>query len=68
MEFKPVREKDGGPVINWLADRLMSIASLLMKIALPYATMYEATFDEDDEQTDPGNYCAEGCCSVDHSL
>lgn len=68
MEFKPVRQKDGGPVINWLADLLMSLSSLLLKIAMPYALMYEATLDEENKDTDPGDYCAEGCCSIDHSL
>ena len=65
MEFKPVRAKDGGPVINWLADRLMGVSSALMKIAMPYALMYEATLDEDSDDCDS---CDENCCSVDHSL
>ena len=69
MKTRPIREKDGGPAVNWLADRLMDLSSLLMKIAMPYALMYEVTSMEDDEDDiDPGDCCAEGCCPIDHSL
>lgn len=70
MKTRPVREKDGGPVVNWLADRLMDLSSLLMKVAMPYALMYEVVslHEDDDDEADQGQSCAEGCCPIDHSL
>lgn len=62
METRPVRNNDGGPVINWLADRLMDLSSILLKIAMPYALMYEVVFDDEDKQEQ------QSCCTVDHSL
>jgi hypothetical protein len=49
--FRPLpREKDGGPIINWLAERALRLSSWLMEIALPYAVLYE--WSATDETTD----------------
>lgn len=66
MEFRPHRDKDGGVVINWCADRLMDLSSILMKIAMPYALMYEAVLDDKEDEDDSDD--SDNCCSVDHNI
>jgi hypothetical protein len=67
MKFTPKREKDGGPVINWLADQAMNLSSWLTRKSMKYALLYEAEFTDEDELDQPES-CAcgrgEGCCSV----
>lgn len=44
----------------------MNLSSLLMKIAMPYALMYEVTFDDEEEDYDLPS--SDNCCSVDHVI
>lgn len=46
--WRHVRENDGGPVINFLADVAQGIAGWLLKKSMPYAKMY--TFELQDWQ------------------
>lgn len=65
MEFRPVREKDGGLVVNWLADRAQQLGSWLIKVSMGYALFYEADISEDDLDQPEGCSCGrgEGCCN-----
>jgi hypothetical protein len=64
MKFTPKREKDGGPIVNWVADRLNGFGCWLVRITSNYALMYEAdiTEDENDASEEPLECCGEGCC------
>ena len=66
MKFTPKREKDGGPVINWLADQAMNLGAWLTRISMNYALVYEVDLDEDDSDQLEGCACGRGggCCSV----
>lgn len=59
MEFRPVREKDGGPVVNWLVDRVHGFGVWLIRITSSRALMYEADITEDD--LDQPESCSGGC-------
>lgn len=48
MEFRPVRKKDGGPVVNWVADRVQSVAGRMIRWSSRYALMYEADITEEE--------------------
>lgn len=66
MKFTPKREKDGGPVINWLADQAMNLSAWLTKISMNYALVYEVDFtDEDDSDQPEGCACGRdgACCN-----
>lgn len=49
-EFSQVREKDGGPIVNWLADVAMKLSSWLARVAHPYAKVWSVTIPEDFEE------------------
>jgi hypothetical protein len=48
MKLTPVREKDGGPIINWLADRINWLGCSLVTLSSPYALMYRAELDDEE--------------------
>lgn len=53
MEYIPIREKDGGPIINWLADKINYIGCWLVAKSSRYALMYTVDADkfiEDSEE------------------
>lgn len=52
MEFKVEHEVDKGPVVRWVANKLMNLSGRMAKIAHPYADMYTAVWDDyEDEDT-----------------
>lgn len=65
MKFTPKREKDGGPIINWLADRAMDLGAWLTKISMNYALVYEAEFEDEDRKQVKGCVCGRDgyCCN-----
>jgi hypothetical protein len=65
VEFRPVREEDGGPVLNWLADQVQRVAGRMIRWSSRYALMYEADITEDDLDQPEGCLCGrgEGCCN-----
>jgi hypothetical protein len=48
-EFTSEREQDGGPIINWLADRAMELSGWLARTAHPYAKVWVVTIPDDEE-------------------
>ena len=57
MEFKLYHEKDAGPVVRWLATKILGILHTIEKPLYNYADMYTAVWDdyEDDELSVPHN-------------
>lgn len=51
IEFRAERREDGGPVLNWIADRAIRISEWLFLKFEKYATVYvmEYSLDEEDE-------------------
>lgn len=52
LVFTPHREVDKGPIVNWIADRTLSFAHFITKLAIPYAIMYSANIDLDEDYED----------------
>lgn len=54
FEFKAERREDGGPVLNWIADRAVQLSEWLLmkfeKYAMFYVMEYTLDEEEDDEQ------------------
>lgn len=64
MEFRPVREKDGGPVVNWVVDKVHAFGVWLIHVTANRALMYQADISEDDldlPESCSGS-CKDGCC------
>jgi hypothetical protein len=57
MEFELHHEKDAGPVVRWLATKLLSFMHKIEKPLYDYADMYTAVWDdyEEDELPVPHN-------------
>jgi hypothetical protein len=57
MEFELHHEKDAGPVVRWLATKLLSVMHKIEKPLYDYADMYTAVWDdyEDDNLSVPHN-------------
>ena len=57
MEFELHHEKDAGPVVRWIATKILSILHTIEKPLYNYADMYTAVWDdyEDDELSVPYN-------------
>lgn len=57
MEFKLQHEVDKGPIVRWIANRLMDVSSWLARASTPYADMYTAVWDdyEEDDLSVPHN-------------
>jgi len=52
MEFELHHEKDAGPVVRWIATKLLSIMHKIEKPLYDYADMYTAVWDDyEDENT-----------------
>ena len=55
MNFELKNDVDKGPIVRWMANRLMDISSWLARTSSPYADMYTAVWDDyedDDEESD----------------
>jgi hypothetical protein len=57
MEFELHHEKDAGPVVRWIATKLLGIMHTIEKPLYDYADMYTAVWDdyEDDNLSVPHN-------------
>jgi hypothetical protein len=57
MRFEKTYDKDAGPIVRWLATKLLSIMHTIEKPLYDYADMYTAVWDdyEDDELSVPHN-------------
>jgi hypothetical protein len=52
MEFELHHEKDAGPIVRWVATKLLSIMHKIEKPLYDYADMYTAVWDDyEDEDT-----------------
>ncbi|CAB5221922.1 hypothetical protein UFOVP359_136 [uncultured Caudovirales phage] len=52
MEFELHHEKDAGPVVRWIATKLLSFMHKIEKPLYDYADMYTAVWDDyEDEDT-----------------
>lgn len=49
FEFRAERLKDGGPVLNWIADRMVQLADWLLAKFSPYAEFYVMEIDLDGD-------------------
>jgi hypothetical protein len=50
MDFKLEREVDKGPIVRWIANKVMSLSGSLAKLAHPYADMYTAVWDDYEDE------------------
>jgi hypothetical protein len=57
MEFELHHEKDAGPIVRWLATKMLNILHKIEKPLYDYADMYTAVWDdyEPDELSVPHN-------------
>lgn len=56
FEFKETYHKDAGPVVRWIATKLLGLFHTLEKPLYDYALMYEAVWeDEEDDFATPQN-------------
>jgi hypothetical protein len=49
MEFELHHEKDAGPVIRWLATKILGVLHKIEKPLYDYADMYTAVWDDYEE-------------------
>jgi hypothetical protein len=54
MEFELHHEKDAGPIVRWLATKVLGLLHKVEKPLYDYADMYTAVWDdyEDDDEED----------------
>ena len=50
MEFELHHEKDAGPVVRWIATKLLSIMHKIEKPLYNYADMYTAIWDDYEDE------------------
>jgi hypothetical protein len=50
MEFELHHEKDAGPVVRWLATKLLSVMHKIEKPLYDYADMYTAVWDDYEDE------------------
>jgi hypothetical protein len=50
MEFKLYHEKDAGPVVRWLATKILGILHIIEKPLYNYADMYTAVWDDYEDE------------------
>jgi hypothetical protein len=50
MEFKLYHEKDAGPVVRWLATKILGILHTIEKPLYNYADMYTAVWDDYEDE------------------
>jgi len=57
MEFELYHEKDAGPVVRWIATKILGILHTIEKPLYNYADMYTAVWDdyEEDDLSVPHN-------------
>jgi hypothetical protein len=56
MEFKETYEKDAGPIVRWIATKVLNLIHKIERPLYDYALMYEAVWeDEEDDFTVPHN-------------
>lgn len=48
MEFKETWEKDRGPIVRWIATKVLDIMHKIEQPFYPYAKMWEVEFDEEE--------------------
>ncbi len=51
FKFKPTYEKDRGPIVRWIATAVLSVMHMLEKPLYNYALMYEATWEDEEEES-----------------
>jgi hypothetical protein len=49
FEFKETYHKDAGPIVRWVATKILGLIHKFERPLYDYALMYEATWDEDEE-------------------
>jgi hypothetical protein len=49
MEFELHHEKDAGPIVRWLATKMLNILHKVEKPLYEYADMYTAVWDDYEE-------------------
>jgi hypothetical protein len=49
MRFEQTYDKDAGPIVRWLATKILSIMHKIEAPLYDYALMYEAILDDEDE-------------------
>jgi len=52
MNFELKHDVDKGPIVRWMANRLMDISSWLARTSSPYADMYTAVWDDYEDESD----------------
>jgi hypothetical protein len=50
MEFELHHEKDAGPVVRWLATKILGIMHKIEKPLYDYADMYTAVWDDYEDE------------------
>ena len=51
MKFVKTYEKDAGPVVRWIATKLLAIIGFIERPLYDYAEMYEVIdFEDDDDE------------------
>ena len=49
MDFELKHDVDKGPIVRWIANRLMDASSWLARTSSPYADMYTAVWDDEED-------------------
>lgn len=49
FDFKPTYEKDAGPIVRWIATKVLDLLHKIERPLYDYALMYEAVWEEDEE-------------------
>lgn len=49
MEFELTHEKDAGPVVRWIATKVLSLLHKIEKPLYDYADMYTAVWDDEED-------------------
>jgi hypothetical protein len=52
MKFELYHEKDAGPIVRWLATKLLAILHTVEKPLYDYADMYTAVWDDYEDESD----------------
>jgi hypothetical protein len=52
MKFELYHEKDAGPIVRWLATKLLAILHTVEKPLYDYADMYTAVWDDYEKDLD----------------
>lgn len=52
FDFKPTYEKDAGPIVRWIATKILDLLHKIERPLYDYALMYEAVWEDDEEEYD----------------